>query len=212
MLFGSISLVLELPRGERSPMGYIWYSFLNLCKQMSSFSLQPILGDSLVSMEPLLECHFDELFAIASDPLIWEQHPNRERYKPDVFRRYFDEGLASGGGLIVGDAKSKEVIGCSWYYDLKESEVAIGYTFLGREYWGHTYNRSIKKLMLDHAFQFVDSVMFHVGANNIRSQTAMGKLGAIKIGEQIIDFPSEPNPHNFVYEITNERWLELQMA
>jgi RimJ/RimL family protein N-acetyltransferase len=171
--------------------------------------LQPILSDHLVVMEPLEEKHFEDLYLIASDPLIWEQHPNRERYKREVFRKYFDDGLASEGALIVKRRDTMEIIGCSWYYELKENEVAIGYTFVARAYWGHTYNRSMKKLMLDHAFQYVDTVIFHIGANNIRSQTAIGKLGAQKIGEQRIDFPGEPNPLNFVYAMTKERWLEI---
>lgn len=171
--------------------------------------LQPVLRDERVLMEPLTEEHFEALYTIASDPLIWEQHPNRERYKREVFRKYFDDGLASGGALIVKEVKTGEIIGCSWYYDLKANDVAIGYTFVARKYWGHTYNRSMKKLMLDHAFQFVDTVIFHIGANNIRSQTAIGKLGAIKIGEQKIDFPGEPNPLNFVYAMTKERWKSL---
>ena len=108
--------------------------------------------------------------------------------------------------MIVKKVDTLEIIGCSWYYDLKENEVAIGYTFVGREYWGHTYNRSMKGLMLDHAFQFVDTVIFHIGANNIRSQTAIGKLGAIKIGEQRIEFLGEPNPLNFVYAMTKANW------
>lgn len=170
------------------------------------YFLQPILSDERVVLEPLREACFEELYSIASDPLIWEQHPNKERYKREVFRKYFDDGLASGGALIVKKVDTLEIIGCSWYYDLKENEVAIGYTFVARKYWGHTYNRSMKKLMLDHAFQFVDTVIFHIGANNIRSQTAIGKLGAIKIGEQRIDFPGEPNPLNFVYAITKEDW------
>ena len=40
-----------------------------------------------------------------------------------------------------------------------------------------------KLLMLDHALQFVDRVIFHVGSQNIRSRKAMEKLGAVTIRE-----------------------------
>ena len=55
--------------------------------------------------------------------------------------------------------------------------------------------------MLDHIFQFVNKVYFHVGKNNIRSQKAMEKLGAKKIDEVIVAYAYEPERLNVVYEI-----------
>ena len=36
--------------------------------------------------------------------------------------------------------------------------------------------------MLDHAFKFVENVIFYVGENNIRSQKATEIIGAVKDG------------------------------
>jgi len=55
--------------------------------------------------------------------------------------------------------------------------------------------------MLGHVFAFVDTVIFHVGASNIRSQKAMEKLGAVKIGEEEVAYFGESSRWNFVYEI-----------
>ncbi len=170
--------------------------------------LQPHQHDSLLSIEPLVTDHFNALFSVASDPLIWEQHPNKFRYKEEVFRQYFDEGIESKGALLVRDAVTHDVIGCSRYYEWNSdsNEVKIGYTFLARKYWGGLYNRSLKTLMLENAFTQVDRVIFEVGASNKRSQLAMTKIGGVKIGESEINFPGEAYSLNFVYVIEKSSW------
>jgi N-acetyltransferase len=148
------------------------------------FDLQPTLKSEILELRPLLPDDFEALYAVASDPLIWEQHPNSDRYKPDVFRKFFDEALQSGGALIAIDRKSDRVIGSSRYhcYDLERSEIEIGWTFLARSHWGGAYNGEMKRLMLSHAFKFVDNVIFSVGATNLRSQRAVEKIGGLRIG------------------------------
>jgi N-acetyltransferase len=144
------------------------------------FDLQPTLTGDLVELRLLRSGDYDGLFAAASDPLIWEQHPERDRYTREVFQRYFDTGIASGGAFAVVDRKSGRIIGSSRYHDLKpeESEIEIGWTFLERAYWGGAYNGEMKRLMLEHAFRFVERVVFAIGEDNIRSQKAIQKIGA----------------------------------
>jgi N-acetyltransferase len=144
------------------------------------FELQPTLTGKLIELRPLNTADFAELFAAASDPLIWEQHPENTRYKREVFQTYFDGGMQSGGAFVVVDRKTGKIIGSSRYCDLKsdESQVEVGYTFLQRAYWGGEYNREMKQLMLDHAFKFVERVVFVVGDTNWRSQKALEKIGA----------------------------------
>ncbi|MEP6550939.1 MAG: GNAT family N-acetyltransferase, partial [Gemmatimonadales bacterium] len=122
------------------------------------FDLQPTLYGELLDLRPLRTEDFDALFAVASDPLIWEQHPASDRYKPEIFRAFFDEGLASGGALVATDKKDGRVVGSSRFhaYNSEEKEVEIGWTFLARNYWGGAYNGEMKQLMISHAFKFVD--------------------------------------------------------
>ena len=150
------------------------------------FNLQPTLEDDLVLISPLTEKDFESLFKVASDPLIWEQHPIKDRYKKEVFQSYFDSALESKGAFLIYSKDNNELIGSSRYYDYDplKSRIAIGYTFIAKAYWGGKYNGAIKKLMLDHAFQFVDKVIFHIGPTNLRSQQAVLKLGAKKVGEE----------------------------
>ena len=122
------------------------------------------------------------MYAIASDPKVWEQHPVSNRYQESEFRKYFKDALASGGALTFVEAATDTIIGSSRYYghDPLKSEIEIGWTFLGRDYWGGSYNREIKTLMLEHAFRFVETVVFWVGETNLRSRRAMEKIGGVQ--------------------------------
>jgi RimJ/RimL family protein N-acetyltransferase len=144
------------------------------------FDAQPILQGERLELRPLRAEDWDALYAVASDSLIWEQHPARNRHELEVFRAFFDEALAGGGTLVVIDRANGLVIGSSRFhgYDEAKSQVEIGWTFLARLYWGGVYNGEMKRLMLEHAFRFVDSVIFVIGPHNLRSQKAVLKLGA----------------------------------
>ena len=144
------------------------------------FDLQPTLKGKLIELRPLRPQDFDALFSAASDPKIWEQHPESDRYQREVFQRFFDGALESKGAFAIIERKSGRIIGSSRYCNLNltKREVEVGWTFLEREFWGGTYNRELKRLMLDHAFRFVDRVLFVVGEQNFRSQKALAKIGA----------------------------------
>jgi len=148
------------------------------------FDLQPVLRGELVELRPLREDDFDALFAVAADPLIWEQHPDSDRYQEQVFRAFFRGAMESGGAFLVSDARDGRVIGSSRYhgYDESQSEVEIGWTFLARSHWGGRYNGEMKQLMLQHAFRFVERVVFLIGPQNYRSQRALEKVGGVRAG------------------------------
>ena len=168
-----------------------------------SFDLQPHLKGELIELRPLAPEDWNDLFAVASDPLIWEQHPESDRYKEDVFKTYFIGALESGGAFVIIDAKSRQIIGSTRYYgyDPEKSEIEIGWTFLARKYWGGRYNREMKQLMLAHAFQFVENVVFYVGQTNIRSQTATAKIGAVRDGLVERAYGNRPATLNVKYVI-----------
>ena len=148
------------------------------------FDRQPVLRGELLELRPLREDDFDALFAAASDPLIWEQHPASDRYREDVFREFFRGAMESGGAFVVVDSATGRFIGSTRFhaYDEEESEIEIGWTFLARSHWGGRYNGEMKRLMLEHAFRFVESVVFLVGPENYRSQRAVEKIGGVREG------------------------------
>jgi RimJ/RimL family protein N-acetyltransferase len=165
-----------------------------------AFERQPVLRGELLELRPLSADDFPALYRVASDPLIWEQHPNSDRYREEVFREFFREALASGGALVAVDLKDGRVVGSSRFhgYDPARSEIEIGWTFLARSHWGGRYNGEMKRLMLGHAFRFVDNVVFLVGPQNWRSRRAVEKIGGRLTGTR----PNETGRESVVYRIT----------
>jgi RimJ/RimL family protein N-acetyltransferase len=168
-----------------------------------NFSIQPHLENEDIALLPLKEDDFEALYATASDPKIWEQHPNRDRWKKDVFQNFFDGAMKSGGAFKIVNKFTGEVMGSTRFYDYDEEKntIFIGYTFYGTAYWGKGINSLVKKMMLDYIFQFVSRVLFHIGAENIRSQIAIERIGATKIEEQEVAYFGEAPKLNFVFAI-----------
>lgn len=149
-----------------------------------SFDRQPVLLGELLELRPLRADDFEALFRVAADPLIWEQHPDRNRCQEGPFRAFFEEALASGGALVALDRATGHIIGSSRYhgYDAERGVIEIGWSFLARAYWGGRYNGEMKRLMLEHAFRSVKRVIFIIGPDNRRSQRAVEKIGATRAG------------------------------
>src|SRR4029077_14891730 len=167
------------------------------------FDLQPHLKGEFIELRPLTPGDSDNLFDVASDPLIWEQHPESDRYKEEVFKVFFKEALESGGAFVVIDKGNQQIIGSTRFYgyDPEKSEIEIGWRFLARTYWGGRYNAEMKQLLLACAFKFVGSVVFFVGERNFRSQKAMEKIGAIRIGLMNRTYGNHPPTLNVKYVI-----------
>jgi RimJ/RimL family protein N-acetyltransferase len=171
------------------------------------FDKQPKhLKNNLIELVPLAITHFEMLFEVACDPLIWEQHPNPNRFKKEVFKTFFEGAMQSEGAFLIMDVDTKQVVGSSRFYDFdeKNNSVLIGYTFIARKYWGKGYNKSLKSLMLNHAFETVDKVYFHIGSQNYRSQMAIEKIGAQKINEQLVEYFGEALKLNYIYLINKK--------
>lgn len=164
------------------------------------FDLQPVLEGRLLLLRPLTEADFGALHVAANDPLLWEQHPESDRWTLPVFLRYFEGAIRSGGAFAVIERGTGRVVGSSRYAHLDPvaSEVEIGWTFLERRLWGGEWNREMKTLMLAHAFRFVERVYFVVGEDNQRSRKALAKIGARFVGPA-----GDPaRDHRVVFEIT----------
>jgi len=173
------------------------------------FELQPDLENELIKITPLKESDFERLFKVASDPLIWEQHPDRNRYQRETFKLFFDGHVKSKSAFLIFEQNTNELIGCTRYhnYDPGKSKIEIGYTFLARKYWGGKYNAAMKTLLLNHAFHFVESAVFLIGSTNIRSQMAILKIGAKKINEMDYDL-NGTKMVVYEFEIRKQSWIK----
>ena len=155
---------------------------------------------------------FDTLYQVAKDPLIWEQHPNKDRWKEEVFRSFFDAALESKAAYLIIDKMTGQCIGSTRYYGLNEAEksIFVGFTFYARAYWGAGINPLVKEMMFDFAFNFVDKIYLHVGAENFRSQKAVERLGASKVAEKMVSYVNEPERKNFEYALEKSTWLRAK--
>jgi RimJ/RimL family protein N-acetyltransferase len=164
------------------------------------FDPQPTLKGEHLELRPLRADDYQYLYTVAADPLVWEQHPNSDRCSEEIFKVFFREALESGGALIAVDTSNNKIIGSSRYhgYNRERCEVEIGWTFLARSHWGGIYNGEMKQLMLQHAFKSVNSVIFFISPENLRSQRAVEKIGAVRMGLR----PDGAGRNSFVYEIT----------
>ena len=167
-----------------------------------SFDFRPTLNGLNLMIRPLEENDRDSLYDTASDPLIWEQHPSN-RHNRDEFNEFFTESLLSGGALTVIDKCSDKIIGSSRFhgYNKNNRSVEIGWTFLARAYWGGKYNGELKQLMINHAFKFVETVIFYVDSSNIRSQISVEKIG----GRRDNDLD---NQGRVIYRINKSEYLK----
>jgi RimJ/RimL family protein N-acetyltransferase len=176
---------------------------------MTQPDFQPTLTGPTVTVRPIIAGDWSELFAAGSDPEIWKVHPLPDRYTEPAFRLYFDSAVESKMAFVFVDQSTNRLIGSSRYYgyDAERSEVEIGWTFIARSHWGGKTNREVKRLMLDHAFKFVDTVIFWVGEKNWRSQGAMTKIGGIKRAGLFTRELSGTMPY-FIFEIGKGRYQQ----
>ena len=177
----------------------------------ASMDRQPTLEGPALLLRPLRPDDWQALYAVASDPLIWEVHPSNDRWQEPLFRKFFDDALAKGGALAVIDRQTGEIIGSSRFqaYDPAQGgSVEIGWTFLARSHWGGAYNPELKRLMLAHALGFVARVDFRVGEANWRSRKAMEKIGGTLSDRTELAETTAGMVRHVIYEITRDSFAQ----
>jgi N-acetyltransferase len=176
---------------------------------MTHPDFQPTLVGPTITVRPVSSDDWPEMFAAGADPEIWKVHPTPDRYTEPAFRKFFDGAVSSRMAFAFVDRATNLVIGSSRYHghDPEKREIEIGWTFLARSHWGGRTNREVKRLMLDHAFTFVDTVIFWVGEQNFRSQGAMTKIGGVKRAGLFTREASGTMPY-FIFEITKRRYQQ----
>ena len=181
---------------------------------MPAFNAQPTLTGPALTLSPLRSEDYEGLRAAASDPETWAGHPAKDRWKPEVFRPYFDFLLATGTTLTVRDRTSGQIIGCSRYYPAPDvpNSISIGFTFLSHRHWGGGTNFAMKHLMLDHALQSFPEVWLHIAPTNIRSQKATEKLGAVHSHDAVMALTAAPPALNMCYRLTRGAWSRTRQA
>ena len=162
------------------------------------------LENDIVSLVQTEENHFEGLYTIGSNSIIWEQHQDKDRWKLNNYRKYIDGGLGNKEGCFtIIDKEINKIIGTTRYYSFNQEDLSIniGYTFISQDYWGTIMNYQIKKLMLNYIFQFLDKVFFDIWKRNYRSQRSVEKLGGKKL--------SLESNNKYLYLIEKIDWKNL---
>jgi RimJ/RimL family protein N-acetyltransferase len=147
-------------------------------------ALVAVLGDGVVHLEPLAECHREPLrAACAADPDIWQMY--LVSWLGDHFDATFDLAMDGPNRAVFAAFAGGVLIGMTGYTVIVAPHAAleIGMTYIVPEARGTGVNRRFKGLLLANAFAAgFRRCEFRVDVRNARSQAAMAKLGAVREG------------------------------
>jgi RimJ/RimL family protein N-acetyltransferase len=156
----------------------------------------PVLSGSLIRLEPLAMEHVAGYLAAAGTGDTAEEtfrwmYPAAPSSLADAEQHILTALAARARGerfaYVQLDATTGEVAGTTSFYDVAPTAraIAIGHTWLGTRWWRTGHNTESKLLMLGHAFDALGAarVVWHTDINNVRSQDAIARLGAIREGE-----------------------------
>ena len=153
--------------------------------------IRPItLEGKLVRLEPLAIEHEAALWSVAQDEEIWRWMRVNVQRREQLYDLIHDalRLQASDGDLpfTIVERQSGQPIGSTRYFDImpQHRHLEIGHTWLGKQYWRSGINTEAKYLLLRHAFETLGCVrvQFRTDRLNVRSQTAIKRLGAVEEG------------------------------
>lgn len=178
------------------------------------------LENEIVKLIPMESFHVEGIWEAANEQKIWEHMSvdltdkrNVEQYVQDA-----QEKRAAGTdfAFIVADAKSNEIIGATWFLDISipHKRVEIGSTWLNPKSWRTNINTNCKLLLFTYCFEElgVNRVQIKTGHENVRSQRAIERIGAVKEGvlrNHMIRKGGRIR-HTVMYSITKEDWSEVK--
>lgn len=148
------------------------------------------LESKTVRLEPISRDHVEGLFAAANDPAIWEFYmfpiDSLETMQAVVERALELQEAGHNLAFTVIDKRTERIVGSTRYLDIdvKSRGLEIGWTWYNPSVWRSAINTECKYLLLRHAFEELGCirVQFKTDSRNVRSQTAITRLGAEREG------------------------------
>ncbi|WP_079509363.1 GNAT family N-acetyltransferase [Mesobacillus jeotgali] len=178
------------------------------------------LQGETVRLIPMELDQLDNLWEAGKNQSIWEFTSSKIRSKEDMKKVIEAAKMERDKGtqipFAVVDMQTDKIIGSSRYMDISKAHksLEIGWTWYNPEYWRTGVNTETKFLMLQHAFEKLDMnrVQFCTDSRNVRSQTAIVRLGASREGvlrkHRIIADGYVRD--TVVFSIIKEEWLEVK--
>jgi RimJ/RimL family protein N-acetyltransferase len=144
-----------------------------------------------VRLEPLAAAHFAALERHGADLDVWRymfylKPDPRESVRAWCARVAETHARGECVAFAQIDLARGEAVGGTTYMDLSPADrrLEIGNTWLGPVAWRTPVNTEAKYLLLRHAFEELgmNRVQLKTDARNVRSQTAIARLGAVREG------------------------------
>ena len=144
----------------------------------------------MVRLEPLRFEHEPGLWEVAQEPEIWQFMSALVERRDDLHGwiaealRLAQQGSALPFAII--ERATGRAIGSTRYGNIipADRNLEIGWTWLGKQFWRTAVNTECKYLLLRHAFETLGCVRVQLktDALNVRSRTAIKRLGAVEEG------------------------------
>jgi N-acetyltransferase len=184
--------------------------------------LRPItLEGNVVQLVPLSEAHVPGLAEVGLEPEIWrhmlygdvDTETKLLAFVQDLLWRQ-EKGTDLPFTVIYRE--TGKPVGCTRYLniDVGNRGVEVGGTWYGPAYQRTMVNTECKYLLLRHAFEVWECirVQLKTDLNNVRSQTAIERLGAVKEGvlRNHMIRPDGTVRHSVIYSIIDSEWLQVK--
>ncbi|CAM4405915.1 GNAT family N-acetyltransferase [Zobellia nedashkovskayae] len=179
------------------------------------FSSELILENDSILLRPLRSTDIDAIESISYNKELGE-FGARVKNKKDLIH-YFDYCLKSKKEkelypLIIINKNDNSPIGLTMFGNISfpSRRLEIGWTWIGHKFQGTGTNAICKRLLLNYCFDNLRlrRVEFKIDINNIKSQKAIEKIGAVKEGllrNYNIQSYGE-SEGTYVYSILKDEW------
>ncbi len=182
-----------------------------------------LLRGEFVYLENLHPDHVEKLKQLAKDERLWEftktllvNDSYDEQFEKYIAAAFDDRNTGGQNSYVIRDVATDEIIGMTRFYRIEPSHkrVSIGYTWYVPEVWGKAHNKECKLLLLQYVFEKLgyQRAEFEVAHQNIRSQKAVEKIGAVK--EAMLRkhglHADGTLRHTFVFSIIDDEWNETK--
>ncbi|MCZ8535326.1 GNAT family N-acetyltransferase [Psychrobacillus psychrodurans] len=179
-----------------------------------------ILEGDTVTLFPLEMKYKEQVYEAIKNPDIWKYTWREVKTFDDIEQILLIAVQNKDDGkqlpFIIKDKLSGEIIGTTRIGDIDTANrnVEIGWTWLTPSAWRTKVNTECKYLMLQYCFEELKvlRVQFSISGQNIRSQKAVERIGAVKEGTfRKHRIKADGTIHdNIFYSIVDIEWIDVK--
>ena len=179
-----------------------------------------IIEGNTITLVPLEMKYKEQLYEAINNPDVWKYTWREVKTFDDIEQMLLIAVQNKDDGkqlpFIVKDKLSGEVIGTTRIgdIDIANRNVEIGWTWFSPSVWRTKVNTECKFLLLQYCFEELKvlRVQFSISGQNIRSQKAVERIGAVKEGTfRKHRVKADGTIHdNIFYSIVDTEWIDVK--